>query len=612
MPTPLKFLLPLCLIVACLASAPPLPASPGGAPRQEDALREWVETRLQHLERRLLLQEEAALATAKQERRLLELETEIERLRKEWKAWINDAQNPIIATAEKKKEEVRETGDRYVSMAGSGFTALGVLMAIIALVPIFFAIANTVSFNESAKQKLREIDRLKYDAQKIGKQRLQEILEKMETEANIYIEKIKKAQQEVEGIKNNLKKSLSLSMEKEIPKSTIDDANELIRQGKGVDVLWGYATLAMQKKAWREACQYWEAVLRQSPNDDIARFNLAKCRIFLLEKSNVTPQERQNIFNKDDPYYAGMLKEQPNIFRQNKAIVLMFYARLKRLQARYTTEFQSRNSLRENAERLLWEAKSLAPQNTAILRLLARIKRDQANDPQTAPEMRATLRKDAEELLQDARRLSPQNVSIFRLLARIKRDQANDSQTAPETRATLRKDAEELLQDAHRLAPKNVSIFRLLARIKRDQAHDSQTTPAMRATLREDAEQLLEEAKAIAPQDAITLIQLSSLRIEQARDATQEDRTRFLDEAEAFLDELAPQDAPKEFYNRACIAALRGQPEKALDFLEQSRKAGTLPSREHIEKDKDMDSLRQREDFKKFLQRAYSESKGEK
>ena len=141
------------------------------------------------------------LATAKQERRLLELETEIERLRKEREAWINDAQNPIIAAAEKKKEEVRETGDRYVSMAGSGFTALGVLMAIIALVPIFFAIASTVSFNESAKQKLREIDRLKYDAQKIAENFRKEIQHEMASEVNTYIEEIKR---EGDKVKNEL------------------------------------------------------------------------------------------------------------------------------------------------------------------------------------------------------------------------------------------------------------------------------------------------------------------------------------------------------------------------------------------------------------------------
>ena len=537
MPTPLRFLLPLCLLVACLASAPPLPASPGGAPRQEDALREWVETRLQHLERRLLLQEESALATAKQERRLLELETEVQRLRKEREAWIKDAQNLIIAAAEKKKEEVRETGDRYVSMAGSGFTALGVLMAIIALVPIFFAIANTVSFNESAKQKLREIDRLKYDAQKIAEDFRKEIQCEMACEVKTYIEDIKregnkakkelntilleskKAQQEIEDVKKNVRDSVEgWSRGKEISQSTIDDANELIRQGKGVDVLWGYAILAMQKEAWREACQYWEDILLQTPDDAAARFNLTQCQIFWACSDTVTPLERQELFEKAEIYYTDMLKNKQIFFHKNKVGILMLYARIKRFQASYATEFQSRNSLRENAEKLLWEAKSLAPQNADILWLLSDLKREQANDPQN-------------------------------------RD--------PETRLKLRNAAEDLLQ----------------------------------------------EAKAIAPQDAATLFQLSALRLEQAQDATQEDRTRLLDEAEDFLKELTPQDAPSALYDRACIAALRGQPEKALGFLEQSRKAGTLPFRRYIEKDKALDSLRQREDFKAFLQRAWPSQK---
>ena len=50
---------------------------------------------------------------------------------------------------------------------------------------------------------------------------------------------------------------------------------------------------------------------------------------------------------------------------------------------------------------------------------------------------------------------------------------------------------------------------------------------------------------------------------------------------------------------------MRGQQERALELLEKCRKAGTLPSRAHLEKDKDMDSLRDLDAFKEFLEQAY-------
>lgn len=493
MPTPLKFVLPLCLIVACLASAPPLPASPGGAPRQEDALREWVETRLQHLERRLLLQEESALATAKQERRLLELETEVERLRKTDAEEDGKARRDFAAFAAGETEKVKAASDRYTSLISSGFTALGAVAAIIVFVPVLFSYFNTKSFYKSAKEKLHEIDRVKDDAQKIAEDFRKEIQCEMACEVKTYIEDIKregnkakkelntilleskKAQQEIEDVKKNVRDSVEgWSRGKEISQSTIDDANELIRQGKGVDVLWGYAILAMQKEAWRKACQYWEDILLQTPDDAAARFNLAQCQLFLADSDTVTPQERQENFKKAEAYYEDMLHYKDKLFQQRKIDVFANYANLKQCRANHTDDPNERNGLREEAEKLLQEAKSFDPQNADLL------------------------------------------------------------------------------------------------------------------------------------------IQLSALRLEQAQDATQEDRTRLLDEAEGFLNELSPQDDSDALYNRACIAALRGQPKEALDFLEQSLLAGTLPSREHIEKDKDMDSLRQREDFKAFLQRAWPESKGEK
>ena len=173
---------------------------------------------------------------------------------------------------------------------------------------------------------------------------------------------------------------------KEISQSTVDDANELIRQGKGVDVLWGYATLAMQKKTWREACQYWEDILLQTPDDAAARFNLAQCQLFLADSDTVTPPERQELFAKAEAYYEDMLHHRDALSTKNKIAILMSYARLKRLQASYATDLQERNRLRKEVEPHLQEARRLAPWDRNILTLLSYLRQDQARD--AAPEER--------------------------------------------------------------------------------------------------------------------------------------------------------------------------------------------------------------------------------
>jgi len=54
-------------------------------------------------------------------------------------------------------------------------------------------------------------------------------------------------------------------------------------------------------------------------------------------------------------------------------------------------------------------------------------------------------------------------------------------------------------------------------------------------------------------------------------------------------------------YNLACLSALIKQEKECKKWLEKSKQFGKLPSREHLENDPDLNSVRKRKWFKAFL-----------
>ena len=812
----MKIFLPLCTATLLLAIFLPLSAAPsiGNNAMQRDemenrlqllenalsrqvegTLREEMEVLFRHLERKLSRQvEDAALATARQERRLTELENELKQLQKEGEAQLEGSQNPLSELAEKKKEEIRATGDRYVDMVGAYSSVFSVIVGLIALLPTIYSIYQNVSFHRNAKQKLLEIEKIKQDSQELCekyiselKNSTQEQSSKFENAANNkigvlnnLIEKYQKTHKELEEITNRAKSSLNTHQEKVSPE-TVNDAQELITNGKGVSVLWGQAILAMNTEQWNKACLYFEDILQQIPDDASARLNLARCQAALAGSNQVTLLQRQEYLSKVEKYCKDMLQQKDTLSHEDLLNIYFLYSYVKRIQTKSTkgkdrtqlyseaeqlledmrviapqnvyalwalaelkiqqaagqTKPEERARLRKEAEQLLLQAMELAPQDATSYAVLVQLKRQQAAsqtkpeerarlreeaeqllvkamklapqdaksyavlaslktqqaDDQSKPEERARLRNEAEQLILKAKEFAPQDAKIYALLAELKLQQAAD-QSKPEERARLREEAEQLLCEAMQLAPQDTTSYIVLAQLKAQQADeqsnqeecarlreeaeqllfkamrlapqdaqscimlaglkrqqaDEQNTPEKCARLWEEAEQLLAQAMKLAPQDTASYVELAKLRaqqakkqsdlkkrallreeaeklflqakelnpkearildmlatlkLEQARDAAPEEYDGLLAAAETYLAELLPQDSAKGLYNRACIAALRGQHERALELLEECRKTGTLLPREHLEKDKDMDSLRDLKAFKEFLEQAY-------
>ena len=727
----MKIFLPLCAATLLLAISLPLSAAPsiGNNAMQRDemknrlqllentlsrqvegTLREEMETLFRHLERKLSGQvEDAALATARQERRLTKLENELKQLQKGEESADAERRQKFSAFAAAEADKVKAASDRYTSLISSCFTALSVVTALVLATPMFFGYFGLRSFNKEAESKLAEMD-----------QKLTE----MET-------LVAKGHQHEQELKQLLQRNNPPQEQEKFSADITQSAKKAVKKNIGVEALRGRAVLAQNAEDWRRACLYWEDVIKEDPSDKEARFFLAQCRTLLGSRGDVSPEQRTLLWKQAEDFYREELTGPPTPQQSN---VLVAYAVLKREQAKFADansrqhlyteaeEFLRRSGAREDmytlslratikralatlqsdtakradlcneAEKLLLQARELAPQEVTLIGLLAELKLQQAAD-KSKPEERARLREEAGQLLLQAMKLAPQDDKSYLVLAQLKLQQAADK-SKPEERARLREEAEQLLLQAMKLAPQDAKSYIVLAQLKAQQADeqgnqeecvrlreeaeqllfkamrlapqdvqscimlaglkrqqaDGQDTPEKCARLWKEAEQLLFKARKLAPQDTTSYVELAKLRaqqankqsnlkkrallreeagklflqakeldpkgaeildmlatlkLEQARDAAPEEYDGLLAAAEAYLAELLPQDRAKGLYNRACIVASRGQHERALELLEECRKDGTLPSRGHLEQDKDMDSLRDLDAFKEFLEQAY-------
>lgn len=89
--------------------------------------------------------------------------------------------------------------------------------------------------------------------------------------------------------------------------------------------------------------------------------------------------------------------------------------------------------------------------------------------------------------------------------------------------------------------------------------------------------------------------------ISWAQQKSDEERERLFEDA--FLKFIQAEQIKPGFaaYNLACLCALRGNAVEALQWLVKSKEAGKLPNREHIVNDKDLESIREMEEFRRII-----------
>ena len=683
----MKTFLPLCAAALLLAVSLPLSAAPDAD--RGAVLRDEMEARFQLLEDKLSLQ---------QERRLDELKNELRQLQDERKTWLDDTQNPIIATAEKKKEEVRATGERYVSLAGAIFTAMGLIATLLTLIPIFF----NFRFTQEAKQQLEEVKTYIHKMKEEG----DATLEEYENTAKRLIERIikykKKSKKEANKItpynilsSDMIKQILTQTATKRedgtgdfIVKNSYTEQNIPVKFKKSnLNTLWELVASAQEQQNWEKACHYIGDILEEAPQDETARFALARCQVQMGTNPAISKEQRKILWEQAENYYLSRLPQTTGLDITSFANLRISYALLKEEKAKYAPSKEESSKLLAEAYSLLYEVYILIPENINILLLLASCRYKQAT--YTSESEKERFLQERKGLLEKALQLSPENIPVLQLLSTIYRME-NQVAGSMKDRRELSNKTLELLNRARKLNPHDVKTLKLLAIATEDMTiycdnekekerlqnnyinilkEAKQIAPkdidvlgliflymakhinpsnnksiymsefddyfnkilelspqnilqvnnivvvlcgkaqksdrVKRDFLFQRAEILLSALEKTAPFDSTMLKSFAALRIEQAREVEAQRREVLLQQAEGYLDRILPSEQKITLFNRACIAALRGQHEKVLELLEECRQAGTLPSREHIESDKDMDSLRDLEAFKEFVKRAY-------
>ncbi|WP_299395999.1 hypothetical protein [uncultured Desulfovibrio sp.] len=274
----------------------------------------------------------------------------------------------------------------------------------------------------------------------------------------------------------------------------------------------------------------------------------------------------------------------------------------------YTKSIQEKENVFYTAESSLLKFMQLYPDNEKLISSYIQLKVAMLPLLKTAQEKRELLVR-----LDDLRRGMDKSLNS-RETIELKVKLAEYT-TDPEKRADLLHEAEALASEALRSSSEDktpltlgtLELRILYADIKEKMVNYA-ATPQERDGLLREVKELL---KKILLRNPRMLLQVAKLEVELAKYAVPQERKTLLGNAEMHIKQSGQEKFPQLYYVKSCIAALRGQQERALELLEECRKAGTLPPRTKLETNKGLDSLRELDAFKEFMERAYPKDSGQ-
>lgn len=553
----------------------------------EDELR----SSFQLLEKKIQVQiEDYGAASARQSRHITEQDAQLEVIKKELnvirdnlKTDSSEFKNELRQFALDEREKVAKGGEETSKYLSAYSAVLGVIATIVAIIPAILSYMTSKKFEATSKIRLEEI-------QIAGQNKLDEI--------NKLLQEGKSKVSQLETLVDENTKTILINTNKDnkenlFSKETVDAAHKSQETGVGRDVLLGAAVLAQDQKKWAQAYSLWHAILAKNNNDSTAIINLA---ITCHQWANITEDNahRNKLYKEADDLYGRSLST-PSISKY----IYMNLAALKLSWARFTADKKVKLNLMSEAENIYKDilAKNKDDKDARINYIGVMFEKSKFLK---FKDRLAILEKTISELKNDIAINKNRNLSLLNygrlILFYSQRFLGNE-------RAKYRLEAENALRQCIEIDDKDAAAYEYLALLKCSNAEDS--SGEQQKNLWKEAEEFYN--KAIKYSQFPIFIE-KNLYAMKCRELFYSDSFEyFLDKREKILMRLRKMNPEFALYDLACVAALRGKKEDAMQLLMECKERNILPQFIHLNEDKELDSLRDLPEFKKMLQDVYLE-----
>ena len=496
------------------AQEPPLASSS----QQEERLEQMLQV-MERLQQTLRGQTEQTLSALKT------IQKEAQDLKASIHA-LEERQESVTKLVNNAKSQAESITDRNLGLINSGFTALGAVAAILALAGIGVTYFSTQTYREQIKNKKDVFD--KYEAE-IG-----QLIERAKEKADSLSDKTSR-----QGLTPNYSKDI------------LSRAQEAVKSGKGIEVLWGKAILAQENKEWEKAYTFWKTILEDSPRNENALFGLA------LACGNLAQESCKNIAEKKELLKEGI--------RNLKNI-------------------------------------SNAMQNSSVLCNWGNLLSDRA-DAAASPEEKNAFWDDAQEKYRRATEENEHLADAWCNWGNLLSDRAKAA-SSPEEKNAFWDDAQKKYRRATDENEHLAGAWANWGALLSDRAKAA-ASPEEKNAFWDDAQKKYRRATDENEHHAGAWYNWGTLLSDRAKAAASpEEKNAFWDGAEKKYSQSSSIKPALPAYNQACLAALRNGPLKdILHYLNISLEGEKLPSLRHMQDDSDLDSIRDTPEFKAFIEK---------
>ena len=529
---------------------------------------------------------------------------------------LEERQENVTKRVDDAKSQVESITDRNLGLINSGFTALGAVAAILALAGIGITYFSTQTYREQIKNKKNAFDRCEAE--------ISQLIEKAKEKVDLLSDEVSR-----QGLTPNYSKDI------------LSRAQEAVKSGKGIEVLWGKAILAQKNKEWEKAYTFWKTILEDSPRNKNGLFGLAlACGNLARESSKNTVEKKQlqeeGIRNLEkisdamrnpsvlcnwgvllsDRADAAASPEEKNAFwddaqekyrrateeNEDFADAWFNWGTLLSDRAKAAASPEEKNAFWDDAQkkyrRATDENEHFADAwfNWGAL-LSARAK------AVASPEEKNAFWDDAQEKYRRATDENEHHAAAWSNWGNLLSARA-DAASSPEEKNAFWDDA----QKKYRRATDENEHFAdawfnwgalLSARAK------AVASPEEKNAFWDDAQEKYRRATEEDEHHAAAWYSWGALLSARADAASSpEEKNALWDEAETKYIQSSSIEPALPAYNQACLAALRNGPlENILHYLNISLKGEELPSLRHMQDDPDLDSIRDTPEFKAFIEK---------